>query len=216
MSWLRSLIKVGTALLLTVLAVLVASGCKNPGAQDTPTVVAGGGDQERVDNGTPAPPIRDPLLIGDRIRLQFYGPPNPPQPHLETIRRDGFITPPLLGSQVRAAGKTQEELQDELHSLYVPAFYKTLTITVTAEERYFFVGGHVATPGMIPYRADMTLLKALQAAGDLTIWAARGRVSINRNDGRTEVYDVDQILKDPSLDPPVYAGDSVHAPRRVI
>jgi protein involved in polysaccharide export with SLBB domain len=146
----------------------------------------------------------------------FYGPPNPPQPHVETIRRDGFITPPLLGTQVAAAGKTIEELQDELHGMYVPAFYKTLTITITAEERYFFVGGHVATPGMIPYRSDMTLTKALQSAGDVTIWAWRSRVSINRNDGATETYNVDDILKDPRLDPPVYPGDSVHVPKRPI
>jgi polysaccharide export outer membrane protein len=139
----------------------------------------------------------------------------PPQPHTETIRRDGFITPPLVGKQIKAEGKTIEELQEELHDLYVPSYYKTLTITITAEERYFFVGGMVATPGMIPYRADMTLLKALQAAGDLTIWAAKGRVVINRNDGVTEEYDVDDLLKDPSKDPVVYPGDSVHVPRRI-
>jgi polysaccharide export outer membrane protein len=216
MRWLRSSIEIGSAFLVAAVLVMAASGCGSTGGQVTDVGEGGVVGGPTPVNGDPTPPIRDPLLTGDRIRLTFYGPPNPPLPHIETIRRDGFITPPLLGRQVVAAGKTIEELQGELHTFYVPAFYKTLTITVTAEERYFFVGGHVATPGMIPYRADMTLLKALQAAGDLTIWAARGRVSINRNDGRTEVYDVDDIRKDPSLDPPVYPGDSVHAPRRVI
>jgi len=213
---LRSSVEIGFTLCVAAVLVMASSGCGNPGSQVYQSGEGGDVGGPTIVNGDPTPPIRDPLLTGDRLRVTFYGPPNPPMPHIETIRRDGFITPPLLGSQVVAAGKTIEELQDELHALYVPAFYKTLTITVTAEERYFFVGGNVATPGMIPYRVDMTLLKALQAAGDLTIWAAEGRVSINRNDGRTEVYDVGDIRKDPSLDPPVYPGDSVHAPRRRI
>ncbi|MFM1941414.1 MAG: hypothetical protein RI897_396 [Verrucomicrobiota bacterium] len=205
--------------LLGLFAALLLAGMTGCGGKKQPAPVppnAGEvGSANAASGAGVSSALRDPLFVGDRIRIVFYGPPMPPQPHTETIRRDGFITPPLLGQQIKAEGKTIEELQTELHDMYVPSYYKTLTITITAEERYFFVGGMVATPGMIPYRADMTLMKAIQAAGDLTIWAAKGRVVINRNDGSTEEYDVDDILKDPLQDPAVYPGDSVHVPRRI-
>jgi len=211
MRLLQSLSGIGTATLVAAILVAGFCGCRTASNEEAAWTSPG----STATNGV-SEPLRDPLLTGDRIRITFYGPPNPPAPHIETIRRDGYITPPLLGTQVMAAGKTIEELQDELHRLYVPAFYTTLTITVTADERYFFVGGFVATPGMIPYRADMTLSKAIQAAGDVTIWAWKSHVSVNRNGGGTEMYDLDEILKDPRLDPPVYPGDSVHVPRRPI
>jgi protein involved in polysaccharide export with SLBB domain len=213
---LRKIARCGVGGVFAALLLVGMAGC---GGAKQPAPVPPGAGEVGLGNATGGSEVsaalRDPLFVGDRIRIVFYGPPMPPQPHSETIRRDGFITPPLLGNQIKAEGKTIEELQQELHGMYVPFYYKTLTITVTAEERYFFVGGMVATPGMIPYRADMTLMKAIQAAGDLTIWAAKGRVVINRNDGSTEEYDVDDILKNPSQDPAVYPGDSVHVPRRI-
>jgi polysaccharide biosynthesis/export protein VpsN len=157
----------------------------------------------------------DTLGTGDRIMLVFSGNPNAPQtPHTEQIREDGHITPPLLGVDVLAAGKTIGQLQAELRNLYVPAFFSSVTITVRSEERYFSVGGQVNRPGQIMYRADMTVLKAVQAAGDFTDFANRRRVLLTRKDGTLMEVDVRRALRDTRYDPPVYPGDIIHVQQR--
>jgi polysaccharide biosynthesis/export protein VpsN len=187
-------------------------GCTGKGDQDRGL---GSGGTLGPDGMTlPVDPGADQLFNGDRITIVFSGPPNPPPPHMEQIRSDGYISPPLLPDSVQAAGKTIGDLQLELHRLYVPNYYRTLTITVKAEERYFFVGGHVISPGRQPYLSGMTLTKAIQVAGDFTIWASKGNVQITRTDGRTEEHDVNAILRDPRLDPPIYPNDAVYVARR--
>ena len=157
----------------------------------------------------------DRLAPGNRINIIFSGIPNPPEPHIEQIRSDGFIKPPLLNQDVLAAGKTTGQLQEELHSLYVPSYFKSITVTVRNEERYFFVGGDVRTPGQIPYRSEMTVLKAIQAAGDFTDFARRSKVQVTRSDGTKLIVNCDRALRDPKLDLPIYPGDSVYVPRRI-
>lgn len=186
-------------------------GCTGP-SRDTTFGLDG---TQGGEGGTVAfDPGADQLFTGDRVTIMFSGPPNPPLPHVEQIRSDGYISPPLLPKSVQAAGKTIAELQQTLRQLYVPNYYRTLTITVRAEERFFFVGGHVMSPGRQPYLSGMTLTKAIQVAGDFTIWASKGNVQITRTDGRTEEHDVNVILRDPRLDPPIYPNDAVYVSRR--
>lgn len=205
--------EVWTATCLVVsLMGLGSLGCKGPdsgGAAFGPEETQVGGQPiEAVDPGA------DQLFTGDRVTIIFSGPPNPPPPHVEQIRSDGLISPPLLNKSVEAAGMTIGDLQRELQRHYVPDYFRNLTVTVKAEERFFFVGGHVMNPGRQPYLSGMTLTKAIQVAGDFTIWAAKGNVQITRSDGRTEEHDVNQILKDPRLDPPIYPNDAVYVSRR--
>jgi protein involved in polysaccharide export with SLBB domain len=163
----------------------------------------------------PLGPTPDMLRTGDRIIIVFSGNPNAPrEPHAEQIREDGYITPPLLGTNVLAAGKTIGRLQNELLGLYVPAFFRTLTVTVRSEERYFSVGGQVNRPGQFLYRSDMTVLKAIQVAGDFNDFANRRRVQLTRKDGSSIRVDIRRALRDPRRDPPVYPGDLIHVPTR--
>jgi protein involved in polysaccharide export with SLBB domain len=157
----------------------------------------------------------DTLRPGDRIEIGFSGNSTAPvYPHREQIRENGEIEPPLLGTNVMAAGKTIGQLQNELHDLYVPAFFKTLTVTVRLEDRYFFVGGQVRMPGQKLYLSEMTVTKAVQSAGDFTDFANRRKVEIVRKDGSREVVDFKKALRDSKADVPIYPGDMIHVNRR--
>jgi polysaccharide export outer membrane protein len=122
----------------------------------------------------------------------------------------------LLREPVQAAGKKVGELQDELQRLYVPAFFKTLTVTVKYEERYFFVGGQVRNARQYPYLSQMTVLKAIQAAGDFTDFANRTKVQVTRTNGKTETVNCKKAQKNPKLDLPIYPGDRINVPQRIL
>jgi polysaccharide biosynthesis/export protein VpsN len=170
--------------------------------------------------GPSAPPAEaamaspDTLRPGDRIEVAFSGNSNAPGPHREQVRDNGHFQPPLLGTNVLAAGKTIGQLQAELHGLYVPAFFRTLTVTVRLEDRYFFVGGQVRAPGQKLYLSEMTVTKAIQAAGDFTDFANRRKVEITRKDGTRIVVDCRRALRRAEEDLPVYPGDKIHVPQR--
>jgi polysaccharide export outer membrane protein len=157
----------------------------------------------------------DTLRPGDRIEIGFSGNSTAPvYPHREQIRENGEIEPPLLGTNVMAAGKTIGQFQNELHDMYVPAFFKTLTVTVRLEDRYFFVGGQVRMPGQKLYLSEMTVTKAIQSAGDFTDFANRRKVESVRKDGTREVIDFKKALRDSKADVPIFPGDMIHVNRR--
>jgi polysaccharide biosynthesis/export protein VpsN len=128
------------------------------------------------------------------------------------IAEDGTITLPFIGT-IQAAGKAPGELQDEIQNLYVPQYYIRLTVTVTAQNRVYYVGGEVAHPGAQVYVGETTVSKAIQAAGDLTQFANH-KVWLNRADGTRIRVNVDKALRDATADPPVFPGDQIQVPRR--
>ena len=211
---------------LASLAVALLSGCgttpysspdassgdpaPNIGNPPVPVSQAGG-----LTNGaSPANLSPDMLRLGDRITISYAGTPNPVEKHEEQIREDGHINPPLLGDAIMAAGKTIGQLQDELQKLYVPDYFKTATVTVRRQESYFFVGGRVKNGGQKPYLSEMTVLKAIQAAGDFDEYANRKKVQIIRANGRKESVNCDKALKNPRFDVPICPGDQIIVPQR--
>lgn len=136
-------------------------------------------------------------------------------PHQEPIKEDGTITLDYIGP-VKAAGKTPGELQNEIHNLYVPKYYVRLTVTVSSQDRVFYVGGEVVKPGVFQYLGETSVTKAIQAAGDFTDFANRGKVSLIRANGEHIKVNCNKALENPSLDPPVYPGDQIRVPRRII
>jgi len=136
-------------------------------------------------------------------------------PHQEPIKEDGTITLDLIGP-VQAAGKTPGELQNEIHDLYVPKYYVRLTVTVSSQDRVFYVGGEVAKPGVFQYLGQTTVTKAIQSAGDFTDFANRGKVWLIRANGQRIKVNCNKALENPSLDPSIYPGDQIQVPRRII
>jgi protein involved in polysaccharide export with SLBB domain len=135
--------------------------------------------------------------------------------HSEPIKEDGTITLDYIGP-VKAAGKTPGELQNEIHDLYVPKYYVRLTVTVSSEQRVYYVGGEVIHPGVFQYLGITTVTKAIQAAGDFTNFANRNKVSLIRANGQRIQVNCKKALENPSLDVPVYPGDQIQVPRRII
>jgi polysaccharide export outer membrane protein len=132
----------------------------------------------------------------------------------QSIKEDGTITLPYIGS-VKAAGKTSGELQNDIHDLYVPQYYKHLTITVKSEDRVYYVGGEVKLPNRYLYSGQTTVTQAIQAAGDFTDFANRSKVWLIRADGERIKVNCNKALEDPSQDPKVYPGDQIQVPRRL-
>jgi len=150
------------------------------------------------------------FAIGDLITVRFAD-TNQIPPHEERIKEDGSVTLPLIGV-VRAAGKTPAELQSEIHDLYVPRYYKYLTIPPPTIQPVYYVGGQVLAPGRQVYLGATTVTKAIESAGGFTKYAARRRVQLTRSDGKRFIVDCKKAVQDASLDLSVYPGDKVQVP----
>ena len=205
-----------------LLAGLVFNGCSSPPTLDN---LSAAGD---VQTSSPAPalPAKPAAVaaqpdyaqvarfhVGETVKVDFSGPPDPIESHEEPIKEDGTITLPLIGP-VKAAGETAGELQTEIHDLYVPKYYVRLTITVSSGDRVYYVRGEVKNPGRQLYVGETTVTKAITSAGDFTDFASH-KVWLIRADGTRVKVSVDKALEDPSLDPQVYPGDQVYVPRRI-
>ncbi|MFN0067595.1 MAG: polysaccharide biosynthesis/export family protein [Limisphaerales bacterium] len=157
----------------------------------------------------------DTLRRDDMVRITFSGIPNPPPDHEERIKGDGTITLELVGP-VLAVGLSSGQLQKAIHDKYVPDFFQRLTVTVQNENRVFFVDGEVRRPDRYVYTGEMTVLRAVAAAGGFTDFAARRRVQLTRPGKDPVIVDLEKAKRRPELDIAVYPGDRIFAPRRSI
>jgi polysaccharide export outer membrane protein len=153
--------------------------------------------------------------VGDTVVVTFSGAPTTIDPHQETIKEDGTITLPLIGS-IYALGKTTGELQNEIYTDYVPKYYIRLNVTVNSGDRVYYVGGEVHGAGPQLYRGDTTVTKAIQTAGGLTDFANHGKVWVIRaTTGQRIRVNYDDALQNPAKDPPVYPDDQINVERRI-
>jgi|YelNatPaOPRAMG01_1025707.scaffolds.fasta_scaffold02503_3 polysaccharide export outer membrane protein len=156
------------------------------------------------------------IRVGDSITVTFSD--TPPNVRIEPIQvrigEDGHIPLPL-NQTIQAAGKTVRQLEKEIVDLYVPKFYKQMSVTVKTEERFYFVGGEVRNPNRFLYAGQITVLRAIDTAGGFTDFANRKRIELTRQDGRKIIVNYQKALKDPKLDPEVYPNDQIVVPRRL-
>ena len=152
------------------------------------------------------------LTSGARLTIEFEDIPKPRKPHIVGIRGDGNITVPYIGL-IKAVGKTVKELEEELHSLYVPEYFPKLTVNVLSNWWLTF-SGQVKKPGMIPYLGEMTLLEAIASAGGFTDFAKKENVQVTRVNGEIIRVNCIKAQKDPALDLLVYPSDIIEVPRR--
>jgi protein involved in polysaccharide export with SLBB domain len=209
----------------TIIAVgLIITGCSS-----TPTTLASIPSARAVQTNSSASlesnaPAADDLPpnfevarfhVGETVNIIFSETPDPMEfpPHEETIKEDGNITLPLIGS-VQALDKTAGELQKEIHDLYVPKYYVRLNIVVKPGDLIYYVRGEVKQPGREIYVGETTVTKAITSASDFTDFASH-KVWLIRANGQRVKVNVDKALEDPSLDPKVYPGDQVVVPRRI-
>jgi len=132
--------------------------------------------------------------------------------HTERIGEDGNISLLYIG-QVKAEGKTAAQLQKEIHDAYVPKYYNGLNVTVTGDAKYFYVNGEVRAPNKYEYPGQMTVVRAISVAGGFTDFARESKVQLTHN-GHKQTVNVPKAIDNPSLDVPVFPGDTIQVPRR--
>lgn len=168
-------------------------------------------------NASTNPPseLSDVFRVGEVVGITYSGVTSEEiKPHQEQVKEDGTITPFLVGP-IQAAGKTPGQLQRELQKRY-NEYYKTLVVTVIPAQRFYYVGGEVKRPGAQQYLGMTTVTKAIQAAGDFTDFAKKNRIRVIRADGTALTVNFNKVLAKPKLDPPIYPGDKIHVPRRIL
>jgi protein involved in polysaccharide export with SLBB domain len=136
-----------------------------------------------------------------------------PAPSDLTIDEDGNISLPLIGT-IKAAGLTATELAEHIQANYVPRYYVRCNASVLVAARFFYVGGEVRNPNRFPWSEDTTLMKAISTASGFTDYANRQKVQLTRG-GKVEVYNCEELQRNPANDPPVRPGDTITVPRSI-
>jgi polysaccharide biosynthesis/export protein len=186
------------------------AGCQTQGEAFAEWPGSGGAADTTVQGGGV-----DVFHIGDVVQITFASPGTTPifLPHEERIKEDGTITPPRI-KPVKAVGRTPGDLQRELQEQY-DYYYRNVTITVKAGDRYYYVDGEVTQRGPKPYLGQTDIVKAISSAGGFTEFARKTRVKLIHPDGRTETINYNKAIEDSSYNVPVYPGDQIWVPRRL-
>jgi protein involved in polysaccharide export with SLBB domain len=203
------------------LATLTLAGCSTP-SQDSfgnpASEVSGTGT-----NATSVPDARrnanDPeiLQIGDSVSVIYSDLPSMTMPWEGEIKSDGTVTL-LLNQTFKAAGLNRTQLEKDIRERYVPRFYKQMTVSVnlTKQTRFYYVGGEVRGPGRQFYLGRLTISKAIQSAGDFTDFAKKTKVELTRaGAAKPIIINVSKAMQDATLDVEIYPGDKIHVPRRI-
>lgn len=180
-------------------ALLFASGCNGPRLH-------GDGNPKLPEAGSVAN-----LRPGDTLVITLQGVPDPTANSVQ-IDEQGLVTLPYIG-QITAAGTTTASLSQNIRETYVSKkIYTTVDVSVTVTERFIYVGGEVVRPGRIIWTPDLTLTKAIQAAGGFTLYAKETRINLVRD---RVAYPINATLaqKSPMEDPRLMPGDSIQAPK---
>ena len=187
-------------LLILLAAALVTGGCASGDAGAPPA-------SARIPEAGSTAQLRP----GDSLTVALQGVPDPSTNNVQ-IDEQGLITLPFIGA-VRAAGTTPAELSQRVRETYLNRrIYTSVDVSIVVTERFVYVGGEVQRPGRIGWTPDLTVAKAIQAAGGFTLYAKENAVSLVRDQAAYSV-DVKAARKDPSRDPRLVPGDSLQVPR---
>jgi protein involved in polysaccharide export with SLBB domain len=155
------------------------------------------------------------LNVGDTVTITLSGLPTGDETYVKPIKEDGTISLPNF-DRVQAAGKNAGDLENDIHNLYVPAYYTHLNVTVkTSSDLVYFVRGEVKGPGRLIYVGSITVTKAITSAGDFTDFANRKRVILTRANGQRFKLNCERILDGEDPDPPVFPGDQIEVKKRI-
>ena len=105
------------------------------------------------------------------------------------VDKSGNIDFPVVG-KIHVEGLSREEIASHIkNELISKDLVKDPVVTVNFQNMTYSVMGEVAHPGRFNIDKDhITLLEALSAAGDLTIYGNRSRVLVQREEGDKRVF----------------------------
>ena len=204
MSQLFKVIKKTAWMVSVVAGLALFAGCvttqTNPGSPSGTTPVVTTPDEPPSGLGL--------LQKGDMVSIAFSGVSNPPERFDGRINEKGCIELPYIGA-VYAVGMSTAELQENIHTNYVPKYFVRLAVVVNSEQRYFTVDREVRTPNRFVYSGKITVLGAIAAANGFTDYADKRHVKLIRGSGEIHIVDCKKAEKDPKLDLPVYPYDKI-------
>ncbi|MCP5516330.1 MAG: polysaccharide biosynthesis/export family protein [Verrucomicrobiales bacterium] len=203
MSSMQMVLRTWWAILLGVVAVGLLAGCGG-----VKVYTGENAAQSELPEGI------DIIRVGDRVQVVFTDVVAPPPAVEQRVRENGTINLAYNETFV-AAGKSISALEEEIHDAFMK-YFNRITVTVRIEGRVIHVGGQVRMPGRFDYVGNMSTLDAIKVAGDFTDFARRTRVKVTRADGTEVVVDCKQALDNPRMDAPLYPGDSVYVPRKIL
>ncbi|KAF0093603.1 MAG: polysaccharide export outer membrane protein [Puniceicoccaceae bacterium 5H] len=172
-----------------------------------------GGGAEPGGRHNPQPPAADVATLrpGDTVLVELQGIPDPAQFNLQ-IDDQGQLSLRYLG-KVEAAGETASTLAERIHALYLERdIYRQINVSVVLSERLVYVGGEVQRPGPVTWSNDLTLTKAITAAGGFGLYAREQGVQLSR-DERSYTVDARLAQERPGEDVRLLPGDTLYVPR---
>ena len=138
----------------------------------------------------------DALRVGELLVIEFSGRERSAAP-ARGADQDGRPNHPAEHrGRWKLPAKPAGDLEDAIHNLYVPNYYRYLTVIVRNEGRFFYVKGQVRNPNQYPYIKEMTVLKAIAVAGDFTDFAKKTKVLVTRADGRKVTVNCIKAMRD--------------------
>ena len=139
-------------------------------------------------------PASAEIKLGDSLKIFLKGVPASEKAKVDgqyVVGQSGSIRVPLADVSVSAVGLTGEQLARKIEAVYRAAeIYTKPTIEVVTNDitaptqAQVSVGGKVNRPGPQPIRPGLTIVQAIQAAGDMTMWGTKKRVYIERGGKR--------------------------------
>ncbi len=136
-----------------------------------------------------SPPLSDiqAYLIGPEDVLEISVWKNADLSRTVVVRPDGMISLPLIGD-IRAAGRTPEQLRDEIVNR-LKEYQETVVASVivqTVNSYKVFIVGEVKAPGEYSLKRKTSILQAIAMAGGFTQFAAKNSIVIVREKGGSE------------------------------
>jgi len=162
----------------------------------------------------PAPGKTPNLRAGDNLVVQLQSILDPADIQAQ-IDDQGFISLRYIG-QIKAEGLTESALADKIRRTYTEKkIYPKVDVSVSVTQRFIYVGGEVGRPGRVAWSPDLTLTKAVQAAGGFGLYADKKGVLLSR-DNRSFRVNAKNAERFPSSDPKLYPGDSITVNRSMM
>ncbi|HEX5658208.1 MAG TPA: polysaccharide biosynthesis/export family protein [Polyangiales bacterium] len=184
----------------------------------------------RVSEGTPlsrflelSKPFKDRtyrVAIGDLLATRCYF--NPQLDEEVLVRPDGNVSLSLIG-EIKAVGRTAQELSAEITKAYSAYFLKSTAIVIVRNfnGHRVFTAGELKLPGMFSLMSSArTVLESISASGGATPEATLHKVVLMRrlpNQAQPMVAQLDVAAAlsgdDPTQDVSLMPGDYIYVPR---
>ena len=166
----------------------------------------------------PAPYV---LEVGDELEVRFLRAPE--QNVLLIVRPDGYLSVPLA-NEVRAAGRTCDEVRAEITAAWAREFRDPEVAVVLKKAAAFrvHVGGEVQSPGVFELVGERTVLAAAFEAGGFLASADLEQVLVIRPDGPARFavipLDIQAVLegRDTRQNLALRPRDAIFVPRSAI